>query len=228
MKPRPHNPAHVCAHVPARGIAHITALVAALSCLPALPAHAGLIQMNYTGSVHGYWSLGILADDFPLGTAVSMALTYDDSFLGLPASQFFLGMAPSISGSMNLGGSVYALNTMSLTYFSYGASIDDPSPNYGFHVGGSGPDTDDGEVFSGLNLNFGGSSLGAPSLIGFGDGSWFVANNGYLQISGATTHQQLPNAVPAPGSLALFLAGLGAWGLARPVRKPVELKPAQA
>lgn len=195
------------------------ALVGAFAATASVPAHAGVIYMSYTGTVFNYFSLGILQDDFPIGTAVSMSLSYDDSFIGLPTSQFYLGMAPAISGTMNLGGSVYTLNAMRLSYYSYGATVDDPSPNYGFHVSGTGPDTDDGEVFSGLGLNFGGGSLGAPNLIGFGNTNWQVASNGYLLISGTTTHQQLPNAVPAPGSLALFLAGLGALGLSAPAAR---------
>lgn len=191
------------------------ALAAAFVGAAAMPAHAGLIQMNYTGTVGGYFSLGILQDDFPIGTAVSMSLRYDDSFIGLPTSQFYLGMAPAISGTMNLGGLAYTLNAMSLTYFSYGATVGDPSPNYGFRVTGTGPDTDDGEVFSGFDLRFGGASLGSPNLIGFGNTNWQVANNSYLLISGNATYQQLPNAVPAPGSLTLLLAGLGAWGATR-------------
>lgn len=194
----------------------VLTLVAALSALPSLPVHAGLINMSYSGSVFGYFSLPILQDDFPLGTAVSMALTYDDSFIGLPTSQFYLGLAPAISGTMTLGGSVYTLNAMSLSYFSYGATAADPSPNYGFHVSGTGPATGDGEVFSGIDLSFNLTSLGASLLIGFGNTNWFVANNGYLLHSGTTSHQRVSNPVPAPGTLALLLAGLGAWVLGRP------------
>ena len=194
----------------------VLTLVAALSVLPSLPVHAGLINMSYSGSVFGYFSLPILQDDFPLGTAVSMALTYDDSFIGLPTSQFYLGLAPAISGTMTLGGSVYTLNAMSLSYFSYGATTADPSPNYGFHVSGTGPATDDGEVFSGVDLTFGGASLGRSGLIGFGNTNWFVANNGYMLHSGTTSYQRVSNPVPAPGTLALLLAGLGACVLGRP------------
>ena len=194
----------------------LIAFAAALSFLPCLPVHAGLINMSYSGSVFGYFSLPILQDNFPVGTAVSMALTYDDSFIGLPTSQFYLGLAPAISGTMTLGGSVYTLNAMSLSYFSYGATTADPSPNYGFHVSGTGPATDDGEVFSGIDLTFNQTSLGTPGLIGFGNTNWFVANNGYMLHSGTTSHQRVSNPVPEPGTLALLLAGLGAWGLGRP------------
>lgn len=197
-------------------------LVAAFAVLASVPAHAGLIAMHFTGSVFGYWSLPVLEDDFPVGTSVSMALTYDDSFIGLPANQFYLGMAPTISGTMTLGSSQYTMQGMGLTYFSYGATASDPSPNFGFHVTGTGPATDDGEVFSGIDLHFGASTLGNPILIGFGNTDWQVAHNGYLRITGTSTHERLSNPVPLPGTLWLVLAGLGAWGVARRVRAPAS------
>lgn len=199
------------------------ALFAALAFAAAMPAHAGLVRMSYSGTVSDYFSLGILQDDFPLGTSVSMVLTYDDSFIGQPAGQYYLGMSPAISGTMTLGGGTYTLNAMSLSYFQYGAGIGDPSPNYGFHVSGTGPATNDGEVFSGIGLSFGGGRLGSPNHIGFGNTNWQVASNGYLITSGSASHELLPNAVPAPNSLALCLAGLGAMRLTRRLTR--RLKP---
>lgn len=194
----------------------------AAACALAVPAHAGLVKMSYSGQVTGHWSLPILQDDFPVGTAVSMTLTYDDSFIGQPAGTYYLGMSPAISGTMTLGSSVYTLNAMRLSYFSYGPAVDDPSPNYGFHVSGSGPSTDDGEVFSGIGLNFGAGWPGSPNLIGFGNTNWQVASNGYLLIAGNTTHEFLNNPVPAPATLALCLAGLGALALTRPAAKKLS------
>lgn len=197
-------------------------LVAVSAVLASVSAHAGLIAMNFTGSVFGHWSLPILQDDFPVGTPVSMALRYDDSFIGLPADQFYLGMAPAISGTMTLGSNQYTIQGMRLSFFSYGATAGDPSPNFGFHVTGTGPATDDAEVFSGIGLNFSASSLGSPNLIGFGNTNWQVANNGYLLVSGTTTHERLSNPVPLPGTLWLVLAGLGAWGVSRRHREPAS------
>ncbi len=193
-------------------------LLAAFFAIVSVPAHAGLIGMHFTGSVFGYFSLPILEDDFPAGTPLTIDLTYEDDFLGLPASQFSLGMAPAISGTMSLGGNQYILQGMSLTYFGYGPTADDPSPNYGFHVKGTGAATDDGEVFSGLSLDFTAATLGRPNLIGFGNTNWLVANNGYLLISGTTTHERLSSPVPSPGTLWLVLAGLGAWSITRRYR----------
>lgn len=191
---------------------------AAVAILLALPAHAGLVAMDFTGSVFGYFSLGILADDFPTGTPVSMSLRYDDSFIGLPSGQLFLGMAPAISGSMTLGGKHYQITGMTLSFYSYGATTDDPSPNYGFHVTGTGPATDEDEVFSGIGLLFtSGLPLGRPYLIGFGNTNWHVADNGYLQISGDTTYERIATPVPLPGTLWLIGIGLCALGLRRRV-----------
>lgn len=174
--------------------------------LGSLLAHAGLTTLNYSGGVSGYWSLPIVQDDFPIGTPVTVTLTYDNSFVGLPAPQFYLGMAPTMSGLMTLGSNQYTLTGMSLTYFSYGATAADPSPNYGFHVTGTGPATDDGEVFSGMDLYFNPFWPGIPTLIGFGNPNWMVADNGYLTLFAVSATYQY--SVPAPGTLGLALAGL--------------------
>lgn len=179
----------------------------ALLFMFAASAHAGLTTINFSGTVTGYWELKHpITDDFPVGTSVGVNLTYNDSFLGQPATTFFLGMSPAVSGTLNLGSNVYSLNSMSLTYFTYGATINDPSPNFGFHVAGSGPATNDGDPFSGLDLNFGPQgALGGPWLIGFGDPDWLVAHNSYLFIAGDTTWEQR---VPAPGTLWLLGSAL--------------------
>lgn len=198
----------------------LLAAFAVLAALAGVPAHAGLIAMQFSGSVYGHWSLPIVEDDFPVGTAVSMALTYDDSFIGVPATQFYLGLAPAISGTVTVGSSQYQIQSMRLSYFSYGATADDPSPNYGFHAAGTGPATDDGEVFSGIDLFFSAATLGRPTLIGFGNTDWQVAHNGYLLVSGTATHERLPSPVPLPGTLWLLLAALSAWALAQRGRAP--------
>lgn len=174
----------------------------------AVNAHAGLTTVNFSGAVTGYWIQNVpVADDFPIGTPVSMNLTYNDSFLGQPASTFYLGMSPAVSGTLNLGGNLYALNAMSLTYFTYGPTLNDPSPNYGFHVTGSGPTTDDGEPFAGLDLRFGLGTLGHISLIGFGNPNWLVADNGYFQAFGQTSWER---SLPIPGTIWLLGSALAA------------------
>lgn len=174
----------------------------------ALSAHAGLVTINFSGAVTGYWVQNVpIADDFPIGTPASLKLTYNDSFLGQPTSTFYLGMSPAAWGTLNLGGSLYALNSMSLTYYSYGPTLNDPSPNYGFHVSGTGPTTDDGEPFSGLDINFGLGTLGFISVIGFGDPNWFVASNGYFLVGGQTSWER---SLPIPGTLWLMASALAA------------------
>lgn len=187
-------------------------LVAALLALLSISAQAGFTTLNFTGSVGNYWSLPIVEDDFPLGTPVSVNLTYNNSFIGLPSSQFYLGMAPSITGLLNLGSNQYTLTGMSLTYFSYGATAADPSPNFGFHVTGVGPDTNDGEVFSGMDLYFDSTMPGYPMLIGFGNTNWHVADNGYMIISGNASYEYT---APLPGSLPLAILGLALLGIRR-------------
>ncbi|MFT3849736.1 MAG: hypothetical protein QM739_14015 [Propionivibrio sp.] len=181
-----------------------------------LTAHAGYTTLNFNGSVSAFWSLPIVEDDFPAGTPVLINLTYDNTFIGLPTSQFYLGMSPWMSGTLNLGGKAYDLTAMSLSYFGYGPTSDDPSPNYGFHVTGTGPDTDDGEPFSGIDLFFGLLLEGRPSLIGFGNTNWHVVDNGYLLVSGQSSYTfSETNGVPSPGSLSLLLAGLSLLGWRR-------------
>lgn len=207
----------------------IATLGAALAIGGLLPAHAGLVRMTYTGSVGQFSTPDILADDFPAGTPVGMQLTYDDSFLGQPATTYFLGMSPAISGTMTLGALTYAVDSMQLTQFQYGPTAADPSPFYGFMATGSGPATDDGETFTNLLLIFNSQLPGAPVLVSFNSAAAQGGGSGYLTLrAGSVTHEFLPNAVPAPGTLALCLAGLGAWGVARPVRRRAAVRPQPA
>ncbi|WP_265948364.1 PEP-CTERM sorting domain-containing protein [Dechloromonas sp. A34] len=172
-------------------------------------AQAGTVTVTFAGTVSGYWSLPIVEDDFPIGTSVGMTLVYGDGFIGLPASQLYLGMSTTASGTLTLGSSSYMLNAMELTSYSFGSTLDDPAPIMSFHVTGTGPATDENEPFSGLMFSiFNSNPQGGAPLVGFGNVNWMVADNGYLFASGSSSYVQIENPIPEPSSLLLTLAGL--------------------
>lgn len=184
------------------------ALCGALGAMPA--AHAVPVLSTFSGAVSSYWSLPIVADDLPLGTAASWSFTFDNSFAALDASQLYLGMSQDITGALQLGSSSYSLSRLRLTSYAYNAGNPNGVGHYGFWVQGSGPDTDDGEPFSGLWIGFNHdvSSLFGPNLASFGNVDGMVANNGYAFLTGQFGISLAPNEIPLPPTLWLAIAAL--------------------
>jgi hypothetical protein len=111
---------------------------------------AAWVNLSYSGTVFGYFGQPTVADDFPLGTAFSASITFNEDFRSIAAGDLYLGLSRSVSGSMNLGSSHYEFTEMQLTQYNYVTSNPNGVGFYGFRVLGTGPDTDDGEIFGGL------------------------------------------------------------------------------
>ncbi len=185
--------------------------------LAATPAAAAPVTTSFDGVVNGYWSLPILEDDFPLGTAVQYSFDFDDAFRHVPVADLQLGMTQAISGWMRIGSVDITLHTLRLSSFGYNAGNPNGVSHYGFRVNGDGPDTDDGEPFSGLWIGMSWDARAAYGLplVSYGHLNGFVVDNGYLVLNGPTTFVEHAT-VPLPSTLALTLPLLGvAAGLRR-------------
>jgi hypothetical protein len=192
------------------------ALAAALSFAGA-PASAAPVSTTFSGSVGGYWSLDILSDDFPLGTAVSYSFTYDDAFAEVGAA-LSVGMTQAISGWLQVGSAHIDLHTLRLTSYAFNAGNPNGINHFGFQVQGDGADTDDGEPFSGLWIYMGtdGHSAFGSGQVSYGNTNGFVVDNGFLLLQGSTSFADAPAAtVPAPPTLLLAGTMLGALALTR-------------
>ena len=183
--------------------------------------YASPVRIDYSGSVFNYFGLPIVADDFPLGTPFSASITFDESFRLLNVSQLFLGLSSEVWGSMQLGSSHYEFSEMRLTQFGYSNTSSNGVDMYGFRVLGTGPNTDDGEIFGGLFITLLPDSPNSNALwAGFGDGTFFTASNGFVLVTSFGSMQATelpPSRVPEPASGALALAAL--TGLAILTRK---------
>lgn len=183
-------------------------------------SHAAWVHLDYAGSVLGYSSLPIVEDDFALGTPFSASLTFNDDFRQITAGHLHLGLRRSVWGSMQLGASTYVFSEMQLTQFEYDGTTPTGIGHYGFLVLGSGPNTDDGEIFGGLLIYMSSVDVATTaSWTGFGDGTFWPGTNGFATVKSDADLTPTGSPVSAPGSAALALAGLAAFGATRRRRR---------
>jgi hypothetical protein len=116
-------------------------LIAFVASWPAvaLPIHA-----TFSGTVTGGvgFSSQVLTQ-FPLGTAASFNVTFDDAGLvsNMPITD--LDLAP-VSGTVQLGGLQWALDAGSITQYSFSFAPGSPVLSYGLQLTGSGPSVSGG------------------------------------------------------------------------------------
>lgn len=201
-------------------------LAGASLCLAAFfsgGATAAPVTASFDGTITSLraGSVDRLISEFPVGTAVSATVNFDNSLPGVTLSQPPVIIAAS--GQLMFGTAIYAVNGIRA---SGRAVTGAPTvPDYwSFIIQATGLNTDDGDLFYGfywfLNAALDGFR-GAPpdypleaawaqhTVATGGGGSIYAAN-----IVG-TLNVQASNAVPVPPTAALALLALAALGFTR-------------
>jgi hypothetical protein len=176
-------------------------LVAALACSVPQLAAAVPIQATFNGTVAGSGLFTNVLSDFPLGTAASFNVTFDDSGLVDDAAQANDFDVAPVSGWLRLGSLEWLLNAGRINTFSYMSGPGNPVIYYGVQLTGTGPTVSDNGSLFGLFLTL---TPDATPLAGFGPrvGFAYPMPNGtyfsYADLSGILRTSS-ETSVPAPG-----------------------------
>jgi len=191
----------------------ILPLIAAFACTVPQLASAVPVTATFNGMVSG--SSGVFSNvlsDFPVGTAASFNVTFDDSGLvdsAALATDFDL--AP-VSGWVRLGALEWALDAGRIaSYFYTNQAPDFPVISYGLQLTGTGPIIGGNTSLFGLFLSLTPDATpygtNAPR-VGFGypvpGGTLFS----YADLSGSFSTSREGTSVPEPSSGLLMCAAL--------------------
>jgi hypothetical protein len=196
-----------------------SALGALVLCAAAASAQAAPVTARFNGNVtgyeHGFLDPAAVAydDDNPVGTAVSWELSFDDSFLGQPWTDF--GPSPiAATGSMQVGSVRYVLDGFS--FFSLTLEPDFTTVrSYRPQVTGTsaGPATSDGGSFFSMLFGWGSDlSMIESPLIGYAYSFGTARFYGYLSATGDYSLER-GGQVPEPATVLLAAPAL--WWLGR-------------
>lgn len=191
-----------------------TALTLGAACAAATAAP---VQLTYTGSVSSYlYDDGTLSTFTPVGTAMSLSLTFNDTFSD-GTYDFSDNLGP-VSGTMQVGAHSYTFNDF--IPFSYSFNPGDNSVNWVYpQFLGSGDEPAGGDLF-GLFVQLTPALTVLNSInLGFGFTSGLATNYRYIQFSGSGVITPV-GTVPVPATLPLVATALLALALNR--RRPAH------
>ena len=186
-------------------------VVAALAC--SVPQLASAIPVNATfnGTVSGATAtFDTVLNDFPIGTAASFNVIFDDVALVDSASQVTgLGVGP-VSGWLRLGSLEWLFNAGSIYTYTYLGGPGNPIVSYGLQLTGTGPTMSGNSSLFGLFLQltpdatpFAGSVPRAGFRYPVESGEYYS----YADLSG-TFRTSNQTSVPAPGAGLLMLSAV--------------------
>lgn len=196
-------------------------LVAALAC--AVPQLASAIPVNATfnGTVSGAaGSFDTVLTDFPVGTAASFDVTFDDARLVDDAALLTGYDVGPVSGWLRLGTLEWLFNAGSIWTYSYLNGPGNPVVSYGLQLTGTGPTISDSGSIFGLFLTLTPDATpfaGRAPMAGFRypvpSGEYYS----YADLSGIfrTSNQ---TSVPLPGTGVLMFSAvalLAVWRRSR-------------
>jgi len=196
-------------------------LAGASLCLTALcsgVATAAPVTASFTGAITSLRD-GRLGSTFPVGTAVSATVNFDNTLPGVTLSQ-----PPVIieaSGNLIFGTRVYTVTGIQVSGRS--VVLAPTIPDYWlFVIQATGPSTANGDLFYGLYwyLNaaldgFRGAPPHYPLQAAWAGPITATGRSIYAANIVGTLNVQASNAVPVPPTAALSLLGLAALGLTR-------------
>jgi len=180
-------------------------------------ATAAPVQLTYSGSVSGHqYDDGTLSAFSPVGTAMSLSLTFNDTFSD-GTYDFSDNLGP-VSGTMQVGALSYTFNDF--TPFSYNYNPGDNSVNWVYpQFLGAGDEPAGGDLFGLFVQLTPALTVMNPISLGFGFTNGLVTSYRYVQFTGSGVVTPV-GTVPVPATLPLVAAALLALALNR--RRPAH------
>lgn len=196
-------------------------LFSVLAIAFALPASAVPVRATFSGNVTDYSAIyGNVASQFPLGTAASFDLTFDDSIL-LSSAPLLAYDLTVVSGTASLGGLSWQIDAGYIYSYTYMTQPGNPIVNYQLQMTGTGPNVlDNGSLF-GLFMHIAPdlSPIATnPFLFGFG---YPVENGTYYGYANLIGNYSVTRgvSVPEPNVLMLMFAGVALLGVGYSMRR---------
>lgn len=188
-------------------------LIAAFACSVPQLASAVPVRATFGGTISGTSAFSNVLNDFPVGTAASFDVTFDDSGLVDSASDVTDYDVGPVSGWLRLGALEWLFDAGRIYTFTYMNTPGFPVVSYGLQLTGAGPTISESASIFGLFLQLTPDSApdaGRVPLAGFrypfpGGGGEFYS---YANLSGTFTTARETTSVSEPSTVLLMGSAL--------------------